>query len=126
MRREEAIGLLPSAIKRVQAEIRWKPGSAGRHLFKRRFYGHLPLEATLEDYHALIRKVVTSDDASVFLHWYKEDAYPAVATTVGGRVWLVMFSLEGILESAYVVIDPDSYLTSPKFDFVGPLNEVIT
>lgn len=65
-------------------------------------------------------------DCAFFLYWYDKDAYPAVATLVSGRMWLVMFSLEGILESAYVVLDPASYLTPPEFDYVGLLNEVTT
>jgi hypothetical protein len=125
MQREEAIDLLPSSIRRIQAEIRWKPGSAGRHLHTRRLRGHLPQEATIEDYDGIIRTILTNEKASVYLCWYAEDVFPAITTKLAGHVWFVMFSLEGILESAFIVENPNSYLNMPNFEYVGLLSEVL-
>jgi hypothetical protein len=125
MQREEAIDLLPSSIRRVQAEIHWKPESAGRHLHTRRVRGHLPLEATIEDYHGIIRTILTNEKASVYLCWYDEVVFPAVTTKLAGRLWLVMFSLGGIMESAFIVENPNSYLNKPNFEYIGLLSEVL-
>jgi hypothetical protein len=125
MQREEAIDLLPSAIRRVQAEIRWRRDSADHHLYKRRLRRHLPLEATIEDYHGIIRTILTNDKASVYLCWYDEGIFPAVTAKLAGRLWLVMFSLDGFMKSAFIIENPGSYLNKPNFEYIGLLSEVM-
>ena len=87
--------------------------------------GHLPADATLADYHRMIDTVLTADTAQVYLYWHGHEAYPTVVTVVDGNHWLVIFSWDGVLESAFVVENPASYLSSPTFEFVGLLHEVL-
>ena len=48
------------AIQAVRQEIRWKPGSAERHLQKRKQRGQLPDTATFADYENQIRQVISA------------------------------------------------------------------
>jgi hypothetical protein len=41
------------------------------------------------------------------------------------RHWLVMFTMDGVMESAYVVERPEHYLSHPAFEYIGSLSEVM-
>lgn len=114
------------AIQRVRGKIRWKPGSAEVHLLKRRLRGHLPSEATVEDYERIIHGVVNDENAAVYVYWHSDTAYVAVVAVIQNHHWLVMFALDGIMESAFVVENPDSYLNRPEFEKLGSAGEVLT
>jgi len=112
------------AIKTVRGQIRWKPGSALRHLQKRKLRGHLPVTATLADYDAVIRFVLHDKSAQVYHYWYDQVAYVTVVGSVENRAWLIMFAYDGVLESAFVVERPEQYLRKPGFEYLGLLGEV--
>lgn len=114
------------AIQRVRSKIRWRPGSAEVHLLKRRLRGHLPPEATVEDYERIIHSVVNDEDATVYVYWHSGTPYVAVVAVIQNRHWLVMFALDSIMESAFVVENPDSYLNRPEFEKLGLAGEVLT
>ena len=116
---------IAAVIRQVQHEIRWKPGSAARHLRTRKRRGHLSADATLDDYHAIIQDVLTTDEAAVYLFSYDE-AYPTVVTLLHKRHWLVMFSLTGVMETAFIVEKPHSYLNKSNVEYMGTLQEVLT
>jgi len=113
------------AIQSVQSQVRWRPGSAARHLLKRKLRGHLPPDATLSDYERIILTVLKDVHAQVYTYWHDDTPYVTVVALVQDRHWLVMFSLDGVMESAYVVGRPDRYLSKPVFDPVGFLSEVL-
>lgn len=73
----------------------------------------------------MIHTILTNEKSAVYLCWYDAGVFVAVTTKLTGRVWLVMFSLEGILESAFIVENPNSYLNKPNFEYIGLLNEVL-
>ena len=50
--------------------------------------------------------------------------YIAVASTINDKVWLVIASFDGIMETAFIVENPDTYLQRESFRFVGLMNEV--
>lgn len=56
---------ITDAIQMVQAIVRWRPGSAARHLQKRKLRGHLPADATLHDYEHVIQAIVHNQDTQV-------------------------------------------------------------
>lgn len=116
---------LPRTIEEVRTEIRWKPGSAARHLLKRKLRGHLRSDATLADYEQIIQSVLTTSDATVYLYWHEDVAYPTIVCSLAGKLWLVMFSIDGIMETAFVVENPDSYLQPSLFERIGTLDEVL-
>lgn len=113
-----------NAITVVQADIRWWPGSETAHLLKRKVRNHLPLSATLDDYERIIKSVVHDRDARVFVYWFEQRPYPTVVSVVEGHHWLVMFDLDGVLESAYLVERPDRYLNRTEFELLGTMSEI--
>lgn len=113
------------AIKAVQTEVRWRPGSETGHLLKRKVRDHLPWSATLADYERIIADIVTDRGARVFLYWHGQVPYLTVVGTIQSRVWLVMCDLDGVLESAYIVERPEHYLNRPVFESLGILGEIL-
>ncbi|MCE7984171.1 MAG: hypothetical protein DYG89_23600 [Caldilinea sp. CFX5] len=114
-----------AAIRIVQTELHWKPGSAERHLAKRILRGHLPITARMEDYEQIIRLVVHSSRAYVYLFWYDGTPYVTVADDIHENHWLVMFDLDGLLESAYLVERPDRYFQKENVEFIDRLEAVL-
>jgi len=114
-----------TAIRAVRQEIRWKPGKDVEHLQTRKDWGHLPADATLDDYHATIKTVVENDEAQVFLYHYRAGVYPTVVAEIGNAQWLVMFDMNGIMETAFVIEWPERYLTKREFELIGSLAEVL-
>lgn len=114
-----------AAIKSVKSEVRWKPGRAVRHLLKRKLRGHLPDDASLEDYERIIQTVLDNWNATVYVYRYNDVPYVVIVAIIQDHHWLVMFGLDGLMESAYVVDRPEYYLNKPAFEIFGPLNEVL-
>ena len=113
------------AIRTTQKKLRWKLGKDIKHLETRKAWGHLPPDATLEDYQAIIKAILHDDDASVYLYHYGNDFYPTIVTEINSHPWLVMFSLESILETAFIVEYPEKYLNKHQFECIGTLIEVL-
>lgn len=116
---------ISTVVKRMRQSITWKPSAATRHLLKRKLRGHLPSGATLTDYEALIQQVLGEDDASIYVYHVEESVYLTVATWLDGRLWLVMASFEGIMETAFVVENADTYLEREVFQYIGKMSEVM-
>lgn len=83
------------------------------------------MNATLADYEKTIRSVLSTADATVYLYWHQDVAYPTVVCPLDGDLWLVMFSLDAVMETAFVIENPDSYLQPSLFDQIGSLDEVL-
>ena len=116
---------IANAVRSVRSQIHWKPGSAVRHLLKRKLRGHLPSGATLDDYERMAWTVLQDPQAQVYLYRYRDTLYVAVVAVVEQRHWLVMFTMDGVLESAYVVERPEHCLSHPAFECMGSLSEVM-
>lgn len=115
---------LLQAIRRVRQQVNWPTGSAERHLEKRKSRGHLPATATITDYEHIIQTILQDASAQVYRYWYNRKVYITIAAIIENNVWLVMFSYDGILESAFVVERPERYLSKPGFEQLGQLGEV--
>jgi hypothetical protein len=122
---EDLRNQIKQAIRAVQIQVRWRPGSETGHLLKRKVRNHLPWSATLADYEQVIASVVTDHNAAVYVYWHEQTPYPTVVAALQGRNWLVMCDLDGVLESAYVVERPGHYLNRPVFELLGTLSEVL-
>ncbi len=116
---------IAEAIRRVQAHVRWKPGKDHQHLTKRIRQGHLAFATTLAEYQQIILTIVSHPDAFVYVYRYGSTDYPAVVASYQGRIWLVMFSLEGIMETAFPPDDPDMYFDDPRYIPVGAAREIL-
>ncbi|NOZ71536.1 MAG: hypothetical protein GXP38_06440 [Chloroflexi bacterium] len=113
-------------IQRIRKEIRWRPGSLSRHLKKRKMRGHLPQQATANDYERIIQDVLYHPDAWVYLYWHQDTPYVVVMTVIRTQTWLVMFDMNGWMESAFVVENPRHYLSKSAFEPIGSLTEVLS
>jgi hypothetical protein len=116
---------LATLIFRLRRGITWKPSAAARHLLKRKLRGHLPTDATLADYEAVISQVLEAADSSIYVYYRDESTYLSMASWLDGRLWLVIVSFEGIIETAFVVENPESYLERAAFQFIGKMSEVV-
>jgi hypothetical protein len=115
-----------SAIRQVQSGVRWKPGKGHRHLEKRIRQGHLPPATTLAEYEAIILAIVSHPDAFGFVYRYGSTGYPTLVAPYKDRIWLAMFSLDGIMETAFPPDEPDTYFSAdPRYISVGPATEML-
>jgi hypothetical protein len=114
------------AIKQVRLILRWKPRKERKHLVKRIKRGHLPSGTTLAQYEAIIRDVVSNSAAQVYVFRFGQTDYPTVVAPIASRLWLVMFSLEGVLETAFPPDNPHSYFQDPRYIQVGKMQEVLS
>jgi len=116
---------IAGAIRSVQSQVRWRPGSAARHLLKRKLRGHLPSDATLSDYERIILMVLADARAQVYVYWHGDTPYIAMVAVIQECHWLVMFTLDAWIESAYVVEYQDRYLSKSVFEPVGLISEAL-
>lgn len=116
---------IAQTVLSLKQEVRWKPGSAERHLRKRQKRKHLPETATQDDYDALIRRVINDRDAEVRLYWHENIPYIPITGFIDENVWLVMFSMKGIMETAFIVRHPGHYMKGPEYEYIGYLHEVM-
>ena len=121
---EPDLELLLQAIQRMRQQAHWPAGSADHRLEKRKLRGHLPATATIADYEQIMQAVLQDASAQVFRYWYNQSAYVTVVTVIESKTWLVMFSYDGVLESAFVMDRPERYLNKPGFEWIGRLGEV--
>lgn len=113
-----------AAIHKVQEKILWKPGKASIHLAKRIRLGHLPENSSLEDYETIINLVVHYVNVQVYLYVYETISYPTLVAPIKEQSWLVMFSLNGVLETAFPPEDPEKYLSNSSFIHLGLLKDL--
>jgi len=113
------------AIRQVQSQIRWKSGKDIQHLKRRVDFGHLAPDATVNDYEAIIAAILNTPLADVFIFTWGDTPYPTVVAERGGRRWLVMFSLSGIMETAFPPDDPREYLSDARFRHLGTLRDLL-
>ena len=116
--------LTSSAIQRLQKRLKWRPGKAAVHLSKRIAPGHLPTEATLADYEAVILRAINTHDAEVFVYLWDDTVYPTAVAELDGTRWLIMMGLDGTMETAFPPEDPDVYLADQRFRRLGILKEL--
>ncbi len=121
---EEQTARVIAALRRLQGQVRWKPGKAAQHLQKRIALGHLPAGTTEAGYEALILRVIRAPTAEILVYHWGESLYPTVVSNLDGSRWLVMMGLNGIMETAFPPADPDTYLANSQFRRLGTLEEL--
>ncbi len=112
-------------IRQLRRRLRWKPGAAARHLLKRKLRGHLPAQATLSDYEHVIHMVLSAAWAEIYVYYAGEEPYLTIAAQHDDRIRLVITGFDGLLETAFVVENPETYLHRPSFQRVGEMAEVV-
>jgi len=113
------------ALRRVRAQLRWKPGRDIAHLRKRQRRGHLLAEASMETYNQLIQNLVHAPDSLAYRYPVGEHSYYAIRGRVEQREWLVIFDVQGVLETAFPPTDIEGYLSRQGFEYVGTVGEIL-
>lgn len=121
----ELIERVRLSIQTIRAKIRWKPGKDVQHLQTRIRYGHLHVTATVVDYETIIISILNDLQTDVYIYLWGQDIYPTLVNTYQDQQWLVMFRLNGIMETAFPPTDPEAYLADPRFRYLGKMQEMI-
>lgn len=67
------------------------------------------------------------DDAKhVYLFQMNDIAYVTIVEADQARPWLVMFDLQGLMETAFIVENPQSYLAKREFSQIGTIQKVLS
>jgi hypothetical protein len=114
------------AILKAQNHLQWKPAKAYPHLMKRIRLGHLPENATIEIYEAIIRQVLNNPTANVYVYRYESFIYPTATSIISGKLWLVMIDIDSVLETAFPPEKPNNYLANQAFTYLGILEDLLT
>lgn len=114
-----------SALGALRKKLRWKSGKDIQHLEKRKAMGHLPEHSLLEDYNTLIYELIEDDDNIVYLYEFGVKRYYAVRGKVHKVDWIVIFSKDGIMETAFPPRGIDDYIEKRGFKLVGKIREVL-
>lgn len=80
----------------------------------------------MEEYQAIIATILSDPQADVFLYSWGDTVYPTVVSEYSGSRWLVIFSLSGVMETAFPPDDPGEYLSDPRFRRLGTLRELLS
>jgi hypothetical protein len=114
------------SIEKAKRQITWKPNKANPHLLKRIRLNHLPANATLNHYENIIQAILTNPEAQVYIYTYGIDLYPTLTAYNQNRLWLLMLTAEGIVETAFPPSNPSNYLSNPAFTYLGKLGELLS
>ena len=90
-------------LRSMRSCLRWKPGSAERHLRMRIKREHLPAEATIDAYEQIIASVLDDPFAHVYMYQESDTPYLSVTSIVRRQHWLVIAGMDGVLETAFIV-----------------------
>jgi hypothetical protein len=87
--------------------------------------GHLPPHYSLEDYNKVISSIVREGQNLAYLYEFAGERYYAVRGPFKDREWLVIFSRDGIMETAFPPEEMEQYLAWRGFMPVGRIKEVL-
>lgn len=113
------------SIEKAKRQITWKPNKANPHLLKRIRLNHLPVNSTLKDYEHIIQSILANPEAQVYIYTYGIDLYPTLTAYNQNRLWLLMLTSEGIIETAFPPSNPSNYLSNSAFTYLGKLEEIL-
>lgn len=114
---------IKQAINLIRFQIKWKPNKAEIHLQKRIDRKHLDDSAKLEDYEKIILSIINNPQAKLYIYQYNDLIYPTIASFYEDNLWLVMFSLDGIMETAFPPDNPNNYLSKTAFRYIDLLQD---
>lgn len=86
--------------------------------------GHLPPSTTINDYQLIILNIINNQQAKLYVYDYNGIIYPTIVSMYESSLWLVMFSMDGIMETAFLPDDPVAYLSKSAFKYMGLLKEL--
>ncbi len=78
----------------------------------------------MADYEAIIASILHDSSADVYVYlWQSNAVYPTVVANHDAGLWLVMFGLDGIMETAFPPTDPEQYLSDSRFQYLGTIED---
>lgn len=77
------------------------------------------------DYEQIIQTILSAAQAEIYVYYAGEEPYLTVAARLDDRVWLVIAAFDGLLETAFIVENPETYLRRLAFQWVGKMSEVV-
>jgi len=113
------------ALRGIRKVVQWKPGKDILHLKKRQKMKHLPLSATLLDYHEAISALIGNERNIIYLYEFRSTHYYGVRGFLGEKEWLVIFGTGGVMETAFPPENIDHYLEHRGFVPLGRIEEVL-
>lgn len=114
-----------SGINVIRKEVRWKPKKDKEHLEKRKARGHLSEDTSLKDYNSLINGLALNDENDVYLYKFVLDKYYVIRGKIGNLEWVVIFSKDGVVETAFPPDDIKSYIKKRGFIYIGKVGEIL-
>ncbi len=114
-----------NAIRTLRRKRMWRPNRGEYHLKKRKAMKHLPSEATMDDYDALIGGLLNEAKNTVYHYPFSVRDYYGVSGKVDEAGWVVIFASDATLETAFPPDDLVSYLANRGFVRLGNVQEVI-
>ncbi len=114
-----------NAIRLVQEQIHWRPGKDQVHVAKRIRLGQIPPGSSFAEYNAIIQFIVSNREASVYVYQFGNMYYPTVVATYQTRLWLAMFGMDGVMETAFPPDEPENYFQDPRYRLVGKLEDIL-
>jgi len=122
---EDALQEAKRAISKLQKTVYWKPGKDIQHLKKRRALGHLPQDCQIKDYNKLISELVKGLENEVHLYEFGSQRYYMIRGKIKEKEWIVILSMEGIIETAFPPKDIEGYLSKRNTTLLGKVGEII-
>lgn len=113
------------AIRLAQSDIRWKPGKDVEHLQRRIKLAQLPATTTLAEYEMLIQRSLSDPAAAIYIYFHNGVAYPVVIAPWLDQRWAVILTLQGVMETAFMLWNPEDYIERRSLVYVGRLEEVV-
>ncbi len=130
MKADEVLSLqemsrLAEALAKIQEQVQWKPGKDFIHLDKRRKLKHLPRDASISDYEALILEIVRNRRNILYLYEFGKTHYYVARGVSDDTDWIVLFGAGGLMETAFPPENIDDYIARRGFVFLGYIAEVL-
>lgn len=85
----------------------------------------MPADSSLLDYEALIYRLLETETAQIYVYYADETPYLSITVNLDKRLWLVMASFDGVIETAFVVENPEGYMNRSMFRYIGTMTEVV-
>lgn len=123
--RDDYILEAASGINVIRKEVRWKPQKDKEHIEKRKARGQLPEDTSLKDYNALISSLVLNNENDVYLYKFGLDRYYIIRGKVENLEWIVIFSKDGVVETAFPPDDTELYIKKRGFLYIGKIRAIL-
>jgi hypothetical protein len=107
-----------------QNGLSWKPGKEEYHLIKRKKRQHVPNDWEIRDYRTHIMNILTDKENKVYIY-IRESFEKNYFVFSDGNAWIVIIGEDGIMETAMIADNYDSYLHPSKgYSYLGQIKEV--